>query len=76
MKTVQVTLDEDLVREVDNVARKLHTTISAFTRDALRNAIKNLHIMQLERKHINGYKDKPTDINDVEIWEEEQDWGK
>jgi metal-responsive CopG/Arc/MetJ family transcriptional regulator len=36
MKTVQMTLDESLVEQVDRVAQSLGTTRSAFTRDALR----------------------------------------
>ena len=40
MKTVQMTLDEDLLRTVDQVVKKLRTTRSSFTREALRAAIK------------------------------------
>ena len=38
MKTVQMTLDENLVKAVDSAAKKLGTTRSAFTRQALRSA--------------------------------------
>ena len=41
MKTVQMTLDEDLIKSVDKAARQLHTTSSAFAREALREALKN-----------------------------------
>jgi len=40
MKTVQMTLDESLVREVDKAAKRLGTTRSAFARKALREALK------------------------------------
>ncbi|UCC54973.1 MAG: ribbon-helix-helix protein, CopG family, partial [Anaerolineaceae bacterium] len=35
MRTIQMTLDDDLVKKVDAIANELHTTRSAFTRDAL-----------------------------------------
>ena len=40
MKTVQMALDENLVKAVDSAARKLGTTRSGFTRKALRSALK------------------------------------
>ena len=39
MKTVQMTLEEALVKSVDQAAKKLHTTRSAFTRLALKEAL-------------------------------------
>jgi metal-responsive CopG/Arc/MetJ family transcriptional regulator len=37
MKTVQMTLDEELVARVDRAAMRLKTTRSGFTRQALRD---------------------------------------
>ncbi len=39
MRTVQMTLDDDLVTTVDTIAKKLGTSRSAFMRDALRSAL-------------------------------------
>lgn len=36
MRTIQMTLDDELVEAVDQVVKKLKTTRSAFTRMALR----------------------------------------
>jgi len=44
MKTVQMTLDENLVKAVDSAAKKLGTTRSGFTREALRNALKEVRV--------------------------------
>jgi metal-responsive CopG/Arc/MetJ family transcriptional regulator len=44
MKTVQMTLDEQLVKAVDRAARKLGTTRSGFTREALRSALKEVRV--------------------------------
>ena len=75
MKTVQMTLDENLVKAVDSAAKKLGTTRSAFTRGALRSALKEVHIRELESKHRAGYKHKPVKRGEFSGWESEQAWG-
>jgi metal-responsive CopG/Arc/MetJ family transcriptional regulator len=75
MKTVQMTLDEQLVKAVDSAARKLGTTRSGFTRDALRSALKEVHARELEAKHREGYKRKPVKRGEFSDWESEQVWG-
>ena len=75
MKTVQMTLDEQLVRAVDSAARKLGTTRSAFTRDALRSALKEVRLRELESKHREGYQRKPAKRGEFSDWEAEQVWG-
>jgi len=75
MKTVQMTLDEDLVRSVDRVRRKLHLSRSAFTRDALRESLARYSISQQENKHREGYERHPVAADEFAVWEAEQDWG-
>ena len=75
MKTVQMTLDETLVKAVDSVVRKLGTTRSAFTREALRSALKEVRVRDLESKHREGYKRKPVKRGEFSDWESEQVWG-
>jgi hypothetical protein len=74
MKTVQMTLDETLVTEVDRVIRKLGTTRSAFTRDALKYALKRAKEKEMECKHFEGYKRKPVQRGEFSDWENEQVW--
>jgi metal-responsive CopG/Arc/MetJ family transcriptional regulator len=74
MKTVQMTLDENLVKAVDNAAKRLRTTRSAFTREALRSALKEVRVRELESKHREGYKRKPVKRGEVSDWEPEQIW--
>ena len=50
MRTIQMTLDDDLVKAVDRVSKQLRTNRSAFTRKALRDALARYNIEQLERK--------------------------
>lgn len=75
MKTVQMTLDDDLVKAVDRVSKELHTSRSAFTRKALREAISKYGIEQLERKHRQGYEQHPISSDEFSVWEAEQAWG-
>lgn len=75
MRTVQMTLEERLVAEVDKVARRLGTSRSAFTRDALREALQRLRIRELERKQRDGYRRKPLKEGEFSVWEAEQAWG-
>ncbi len=76
MRTVQMTLEERLVTEVDRVARRLGTTRSAFTRGALRDALRRLRVRELERKHRDGYRSKPVRKDEFKVWEGEQAWGE
>jgi metal-responsive CopG/Arc/MetJ family transcriptional regulator len=75
MKTVQMTLDEELVAEVDRLARRLKTTRSAFARDALREALANHRMKELEQKHRLGYQRHPVASDEFDIWQTEQQWG-
>ena len=74
MKTVQMTLDENLIVSVDKVAKRLGTTRSAFTRQALKSALREVRTNELERKHREGYKRKPVKRGEFEDWEAEQVW--
>jgi metal-responsive CopG/Arc/MetJ family transcriptional regulator len=69
-----MTLDDDLVDAVDKMVKKLKVTRSAFTRQALRNALTKANIKQMENKHKKGYEKKPVSTSEFSIWESEQEW--
>lgn len=75
MRAIQMTLDDDLVKSVDKVVKELNTTRSAFTRNALRDAIHRFNISSLEEKHRMGYELHPINKAEFSVWAEEQDWG-
>ena len=75
MRTIQMTLDDDLVTAVDRVSKQLHTSRSAFTRNALREALARYSTEQLERKHRQGYERQPVAADESSVWETEQAWG-
>ncbi len=74
MKTVQMTLEPELVAQVDRVARRLGLTRSAFTRRALQAAIDRLRVQELERRHREGYRRKPVRRGELDAWTREQSW--
>ena len=74
MKTVQMTLDDDLVQTVDKFVKNMHTTRSAFTREALQQAIDRIKMQKLEEKHRKGYLQKPETTDEFGVWHKEQKW--
>ncbi len=74
MRTVQMTLDDDLVKAVDRVAKTLRTNRSAFTRKALQEALERYRLEQLEQKHRLGYEKKPVSGEEFSAWDAEQVW--
>lgn len=74
MKTVQMTLDEKLIRDVDKIVKKLKTNRSAFARTALARELKRVRDLEKERKHRKGYIDMPEATDEYRGWEQEQEW--
>ena len=75
MRTIQMTLDDDLVKAVDRISKELQTSRSAFTRKALREALYRHNIEQMEHKHRQGYERDPVNTDEFSVWETEQAWG-
>ena len=75
MRTIQMTMDNDLVKAIDRVSKQLNTNRSAFTRKALREALYRHKLKQLEQQHREGYKKSPATADEFSVWETEQDWG-
>jgi metal-responsive CopG/Arc/MetJ family transcriptional regulator len=74
MKTVQMTIDEALLTQVDTLIEELGTNRSAFMRDALESALKQRQVKMLEEQHRAGYERHPLTSDEFDIWQEEQVW--
>lgn len=74
MKTIQMSLDEELISEVDRVVESLHTTRSAFARMAFKEKLEHLKLEEKERQHRQGYSRKPVAADEFGDWEGEQVW--
>jgi metal-responsive CopG/Arc/MetJ family transcriptional regulator len=75
MKTIQMTIDEDLLEEIDLLVNQLDTTRSAFIRQALRESLQRQKIAEMERKQIEGYLRYPQQPEEFDLWEEVREWG-
>ena len=74
MKTIQMTIDERLLKLVDKLSRARKTTRSAFIRDALEAEIRRQRIRQNEVRHAEGYARQPVAPGEFDVWLSEQDW--
>ncbi len=74
MKTVQITLEDELVKAVDLAADRLDQSRSAFTRDALRAALAKLEVQAQEQQHREGYLRQPVSSGEFSDFEDEQVW--
>jgi metal-responsive CopG/Arc/MetJ family transcriptional regulator len=72
--TVQMTLDRDLLVRVDRAVRRLKTTRSAFTREALHRALLRLSTIEQEARHRRGYEARPVERGEFDGWATEQVW--
>jgi metal-responsive CopG/Arc/MetJ family transcriptional regulator len=75
MKTIQMTIDEDLLAQVDQVIRALDITRSAFIRHALTLALRRRKIIELERRHAEGYARFPVQPGEFDVPESALSWG-
>jgi metal-responsive CopG/Arc/MetJ family transcriptional regulator len=75
MKTIQMTIDENLLERVDQATQSLGVARSMFIREALELALRNLTIAELERQHREGYEQYPVVAGEFDVWEAEQAWG-
>lgn len=57
LKTIKITLDDELIATIDQIVKKLKMTRSAFICKALRDAI----LAELEQKHRSGYRQHPVE---------------
>ena len=75
MKTIQMTIDERLLKLVDKMSRTRKTSRSAFIRDALEAEIRKQRIREDEVRQAVGYGRKPVAPGEFDVWLSEQDWG-
>ena len=74
METIQVTIDEALLAEVQQATLALQMTPSDFMKVALERALQQREIIAKERRDAQGYAEHPQRSEEVEEWQDEQDW--
>jgi metal-responsive CopG/Arc/MetJ family transcriptional regulator len=76
MKTIQMTIDDELLAEVDQLTSSLQITRSAFIRSALQLALRHHAILEKEQQHAQGYARHPVTPGEFDAWDTEQVWGE
>ena len=76
METIELTVDESFLAEIDRVTNSLAMTRSAFLRVALELALRNQRMIVLEHQHAQGYAQHPVEPGEFDKWETEQVWGE
>lgn len=75
MKTIQMTMESELVERIDERVEILGTTRSAFVRMALRQALRRLDKRDLEERQIEGYRRDPARPGEFDVPESDHAWG-
>jgi metal-responsive CopG/Arc/MetJ family transcriptional regulator len=74
METIQVVLDERLLRAADRAARRTKRNRSALIREALREHLRRLEVRALEQRDREGYSRLPQTHEEALTWEGEAAW--
>ena len=74
MLAIQVVLDRELLRAADRAAKRVRVNRSALIRDALREHLKRLQILELESRDRRGYQEHPDTSGDLLAWERVAAW--
>ena len=72
--TIQVVLEDSLLQATDRVVRRLKVTRSALIRDALREHLRRLSIVEKERRDRAGYTQHPIGKHEFDVWDKVTAW--
>lgn len=74
MKAIQVVLNQKLLHSIDQAARQLKQSRSAFIRDAIWEHVQRLETHSLEERDRQGYLKLPQAQPESKLWESEAAW--
>lgn len=76
METIQVVLDEKLLKATDIAAKRQKVNRSALIRRALLEHLRRLHEMEREKEDLRGYTAQPQLGDEYAAWERLAEWPK
>ncbi len=76
MMTIQFSIDEFLLAEIDRVTQSLAMTRDEFLREALETALRRNEIKLLEQQHKEGYLRRPVASDEFDECESVRVWGE
>ena len=74
METIQLTLDESLMAEVQQATNALKMSNADFLKLAVERALRQRKIIELEIRDAKAYAEKPQTVEEIEEWQSEQYW--
>jgi metal-responsive CopG/Arc/MetJ family transcriptional regulator len=74
MTTIQVVLEDALLDATDRVVRRLKVNRSALIRDALREHLRRLSVVEKERRDRKGYVRHPMARDEFGVWDKVTAW--
>ncbi|MSP62891.1 MAG: ribbon-helix-helix protein, CopG family [Myxococcales bacterium] len=73
-KTIQVVLEDDLLRAANREARRCKVNRSALIREALRDHLRRRRLQAMEEQHRQSYERHPLAPGEFDVWERVQAW--
>jgi metal-responsive CopG/Arc/MetJ family transcriptional regulator len=74
METIQVILDAKLLKAADTAAKRQKVNRSELIRQALREHLRHLRVVDLEERDRRGYQAHPQRVEEYRPWEEAAAW--
>ena len=74
MQTIQVVLDEKLLKAADVAARRRKVNRSALIREALGEHLKRIRSSELDERDRRGYRARPQQSREFKVWEDAAAW--
>jgi metal-responsive CopG/Arc/MetJ family transcriptional regulator len=74
METIQIVLDRKLLAEADRVGKRLQMNRSALFRVALREHLRRLQTLELERRDREGYENEAERPEESAVFERVAKW--
>lgn len=71
MRTIQLTLDDELVTALDQAVQSLKTSRFSFIEKALKEALENFDVQHFEQIHRQGYLNHPVEPGEFINYEAE-----
>ena len=74
MRTIQVVLDEKLLKAADVAAKRQKVNRSALIRDALGEYLKRIRATELDERDRRGYQERTQQSEEFKAWEDVAAW--
>jgi len=67
LKTIQLTLDDDLLDRVNQMIAQQQTSLTLFIKESLIHYLHKLKIKEMEKQHREGYSEHPIEKGEFDV---------